>query len=325
MPPVLGPRSPSPNRLKSCAGASGTPVERAVAQHQQRQLGAGESLLDHDRAAGVAERAPGEVLAHRVARVGERLGDEHALARGEAVGLDHVEARAASRGTRAPASSSVAGERRVAGGGDLGRRPGPPSSTPSSPRGGPPRPTGRTRRRPARAARRRDRRRAGASGPTTTRSRVSRLSIASSRGRHAATSAIPGFPGAASTASTTGDRARPHASACSRRAAPDDEDLHVSPARRDFVAGRRTLRVRTARPRAASVHRSGDLASVQLRRPREDDRLVAGRADRHERHVDAGVGLDELHVVARLRAGGRRAARPVRCRTPSRGTSRRSA
>ena len=53
-------------------------------------------------AAGVAERRARQVGAHRVARVGERLGDEHALARGEAVGLHDVGAAAASRGTRAP-------------------------------------------------------------------------------------------------------------------------------------------------------------------------------------------------------------------------------
>ena len=61
----------------------------AVAHDEQGQLGAAEPLLDHERAAGVAERVAGEVGAHRVARVGDRLGDDHALARGETVGLDH--------------------------------------------------------------------------------------------------------------------------------------------------------------------------------------------------------------------------------------------
>ena len=49
MPPVLGPVSPSPTRLKSCAGTSGTTVVPSVTQ-KQRDLGAVEVLLDDDPA-----------------------------------------------------------------------------------------------------------------------------------------------------------------------------------------------------------------------------------------------------------------------------------
>ena len=65
----------------------------SVAQHEHRQLGAGHALFDHARAAGVAERVARQVRAHCVTRVGDRLGDDHALARGEAVGLHDVQTR----------------------------------------------------------------------------------------------------------------------------------------------------------------------------------------------------------------------------------------
>ena len=71
MPPVFGPVSPSPMRLKSCAGRERHAVGRPVAQHEQRELGAGQALLDHERAAGVAERRARQVGAHRVARLGD--------------------------------------------------------------------------------------------------------------------------------------------------------------------------------------------------------------------------------------------------------------
>ena len=64
----------------------------AVAQREDGQLGAGHALLDHARAPRRAERGAGEVRLHRVARVGERFGDDDALAGSEPVGLDHVEA-----------------------------------------------------------------------------------------------------------------------------------------------------------------------------------------------------------------------------------------
>ena len=55
----------------------------AVAQEEERHLGAGEELLDEHRAEGQVRVGVGE---RRVAVVG----DDHALAGGEAVGLDDV-------------------------------------------------------------------------------------------------------------------------------------------------------------------------------------------------------------------------------------------
>ena len=96
-------------RLKSCAGVSGrAPCGIAVAHDEQRQLGTGHALLDHERAPGVAERLAGQVGAHHVARVGVVVGDEHALALGEAVGLHDVEVAASTRGRPMPHSSSPA-------------------------------------------------------------------------------------------------------------------------------------------------------------------------------------------------------------------------
>ena len=96
-------------------------VEAAVAEHEERQLGAGEALLDHHGAARVAERPTGEVLAHAVTGLGERLGDEDALPGGEPIGLDDVEP-----GQRLEVRERdvllLRGERRVPGGGDLGPR-----------------------------------------------------------------------------------------------------------------------------------------------------------------------------------------------------------
>ena len=60
MPPVFGPVSPSPTRLKSCADARGT-AHAAVGNAHQRDLWSRQALLDHDGAAGLAERLAGEL------------------------------------------------------------------------------------------------------------------------------------------------------------------------------------------------------------------------------------------------------------------------
>ena len=62
---------------------------RAVAEHQQRDLGAGEVLLGDEHVAGVAELARDEAGADGLAGLVHVLADEHALAGGQAVGLDH--------------------------------------------------------------------------------------------------------------------------------------------------------------------------------------------------------------------------------------------
>ena len=60
----------------------------AVAEDEQRDLGAGEVLLGDEHVAGAAELARHEAGLHRLARLGLVLADEHALAGGQAVGLD---------------------------------------------------------------------------------------------------------------------------------------------------------------------------------------------------------------------------------------------
>ena len=71
MPPVFGPVSPSPIRLKSCAGRHRDGA-LAVAQREQRQLLALEELLDQHARAGLAEAAVDEEVAQR--RAGPRPG-----------------------------------------------------------------------------------------------------------------------------------------------------------------------------------------------------------------------------------------------------------
>ena len=62
MPPVFGPVSPSPTRLKSWAEARGT--TRCPSAHaQQRHLRSDQALLDHDPATGLAERRPASLAA----------------------------------------------------------------------------------------------------------------------------------------------------------------------------------------------------------------------------------------------------------------------
>ena len=56
MPPVFGPASPSPTRLKSCAAPSGDRAA-AVAEREERYLGTLEQLLDDDRPAERGGRA----------------------------------------------------------------------------------------------------------------------------------------------------------------------------------------------------------------------------------------------------------------------------
>ena len=92
MPPVLGPVSPSPTRLWSCALAS-TTARVAVDQGEQARFLALEKFLDHHRpVARRGDRRFGFGAGHR---------DGHALARGEAVGLDHHRDReAVERGAR---------------------------------------------------------------------------------------------------------------------------------------------------------------------------------------------------------------------------------
>ena len=272
MPPVFGPSSPSNARLWSCAGANGTRVA-PVAQHEQRQLGTGQALLDHARAARVAERVARQVRAHRVARLGDRLGDDHALARGEAVGLDHVEPgqrleereRAPPRRRRRTCACRAVGT--------PGASRARPSSTPSSPsrrgRGG-----GRSEREVAARASSASTTPAtsGSSGPTTTRS-------ASSSSASATT--------AAGSSASTGDALaeRRPCPGCRARRRPRRRAASARDPTRARARGRRRRR----RGRARHVTRRG-AARRSGRAPGRHRRSVTGHA---------GELLDEPHVVAR--------------------------
>ena len=84
MPPVFGPSSPSKARLWSWALPRRQQV-LAVGEDEEARLLAGHELLDHHPRAG----AFGEDRVERRLRLGDGRGDGHALAGGEAVGLDH--------------------------------------------------------------------------------------------------------------------------------------------------------------------------------------------------------------------------------------------
>ncbi len=70
--------------LRGAEGQAG----RAVDQHEERRLLAGHHLLDHHLGAGRAEAAAEHVV-DGLQRLGFGLRQDHALAGGEAVGLDH--------------------------------------------------------------------------------------------------------------------------------------------------------------------------------------------------------------------------------------------
>ena len=87
MPPVLGPASPSPRRLKSWAGASGTtrrPSQSTIASTPGRK-----PLLDDHPAPGRPEGVARELGRHVGLGLVDGPGHQHPLAGGQAVGLDH--------------------------------------------------------------------------------------------------------------------------------------------------------------------------------------------------------------------------------------------
>ena len=88
MPPVLGPVSPSPDALV-VLGRGQRQRMLPVDQGEEAQLLAFEEFLDDDFGSGGAEDLVGHHGVDRFAGLLERLGDDHALAGGEPVGLDH--------------------------------------------------------------------------------------------------------------------------------------------------------------------------------------------------------------------------------------------
>ena len=186
-----------------------------VGQREQRHLRAVQELLDDHRAA-----AP-----PRAARAAARsLGDQDALARGQAVRLDHVRRaelvqrrvhlgragrRCAPRRSGCPAACMICLANDFEPSMAAARRLGPKQAMPDA------RSASAT---PATS---------GASGPITTRSaRVARARPATcpasvmSTGCSPASAAMPGLPGAACRPVTSGSAARARASACSRPPEP---------------------------------------------------------------------------------------------------------
>ena len=225
IPPVFGPWSPSNARLWSCAVANGTRV-RTVAEHEDRELGSGHALLDDAHTARVAERLARQVRAHCCARVGDRLGDDDTLPRGQAVGLDDVQpgerleeaerlvllpgAERAVRARSAPRRSRARPSSRLW---TLRARPRRPSIRTRGVR------PHRARRRPRRPAVPPDRsprdRGAGRRRAPPPRPGRSRRPVDTRRARPSR-----GCPARQKRSSTSGERASPHASACSRPPLP---------------------------------------------------------------------------------------------------------
>ncbi len=87
MPPVLGPLSPSKTRLWSCARGQRNGV-LAIAEHEEGDFLARQEFLHHHFGAGLAHAAAEDHL-ERGLGLFQRHGDDHALAGGEPIGLDH--------------------------------------------------------------------------------------------------------------------------------------------------------------------------------------------------------------------------------------------
>ena len=100
MPPVLGPTSPSPTRLKSWAGSSATTCVPSEMQNTDSSWGPVEVLLDDDPPAGL-----GRGTARRAGGPPAGVGHDDTLAGGQAVVLDDV--RGPNASSADPTSSSV--------------------------------------------------------------------------------------------------------------------------------------------------------------------------------------------------------------------------
>ena len=214
-----------------------------------------------------------------------------ALARGEPVGLHHVEAgqRLEERERR---GLLVAGRTRRGARSGPRRRRAPPSSTPSSPRAGRPRPTDRTPRRPAprsSSAEPVDERRLGPDHDEVERRRGSR-----SRPRAARHGPTLGDPGVA------------------RRGQHRVDDRRAGEAPRERVLAAADPTTRTF---IGAAHAARGSTTVWSRAGPTDTKL----------DVHAGVLLDELHVVARRAREVLDALGPLDVALPARAASRRSA
>ncbi len=88
MPPVLGPVSPSPMRLWSCAGTSGRDMG-AVVEAKKADLFAFEEFLDDDLLLGRTQQPAIEQPLRSLDGGGARGADQDAFAGGQPVGFDH--------------------------------------------------------------------------------------------------------------------------------------------------------------------------------------------------------------------------------------------
>ena len=89
MPPVFGPGVAVVDRACGPGPEGSGTIVSPVGDGQDRGLLAREELLDHHPVAGLAELALGHHEVQRRAAPRPPAADDHALARGQAVGLDH--------------------------------------------------------------------------------------------------------------------------------------------------------------------------------------------------------------------------------------------
>src|SRR6476469_2130879 len=217
MPPVLGPASSSPTRLKSCAGASATTVSPSLMQKTDTS-GPSRNSSTTSRPSGLARQARACSTATSRESVTTTplpaaspssltTGGAPSASRAASTSSIVVHTWASAVGTSAQAMTSLAKDllpsRRAA------SAEGPKTANPAS------------RHTSATPATR------GASGPTTTRStRCSRATATTafpsrmSTGTQRAVTSMPGLPGAAITASTPGSAATALTRACSRAPEP---------------------------------------------------------------------------------------------------------
>ena len=249
MPPVFGPVSPSPIRLKSCAAASGTAVSPSQIASSDTSGPVSRSSITSARPASpsdpptsIAAAAASAWAASSQTTTPLPAARPSALitagppsaARAARASVMVVAVKSAAVGTPAACMTSFAN-----------------AFEPSRLAAAPPGPnTGKPAGRSASASPATS----GASGPTTTRSastaRASSTMPSMSvtcTGWHAASAEMPGLPGAACSSVTDGERASAAASACSRP--PDADD--AGPSRDSDAVGARGSGRAAARPQPA--------------------------------------------------------------------------
>ncbi len=258
MPPVFGPVSPSPMRLKSWAAASGTAISPSQSASSDTSGPVSRSSITSVRPASPSD-PPTSISAAAASASRGVVADHDALAGCEPVGLDHRGAvERSQRGARlGHGGGRERGGRGHAGGlhdvlrerlralelgrrhrrartrrcrrGAVRRRGRPRAAPPGRPRPGRRRLRGPARRCPRRRARR--------------------------TGWHCAIRAMPGLPGAACSSRTEGERASDATSACSRPPEPTTRTITPRPPGRASASGRGAGRRRPATPAAPSAPR----------------------------------------------------------------------